>query len=322
MLNEVRKKLGELIRLERERQEVGVDEMAERLKMTSAHIEAIETGDASVLPSDVYFELFAKGYAEALGIDYSRTIDAIEESLQEIAPAKPPGAKRKAASPPTEEGEAAPEIDESIAANNALIKKGLTIFGLIVVIFVLFLVVNWLFCNGEEKIGTIPAEESTEEVSSQPPEKKATVDDSPDAAFTNYDWNVRLPDKPEKLRLKLITKQESWSTVIADGDTVLFRNLMPGRIYEVEADYRMTVSVGIPRAVDIELNGQPADLRDPDSRRISRVHINQTNVSSILNQAAATTTESGSDAAWNEFESPVESPEENPTANQGEQDES
>jgi len=82
---------------------------------------------------------------------------------------------------------------------------------------------------------------------------------------------------------------------MTDGDTAIFRKLVPGRVYEASAKYRMVVSIGVPPVVDIELNGRLVDLRDQQSRRITRVNIDQTNFESFFNRtresAAAQTTE-------------------------------
>ena len=82
--------------------------------------------------------------------------------------------------------------------------------------------------------------------------------------------------------MRLTPRAESWATILADGDTAIFRNLVPGRVYNVEAEYRLQVSVGIPRVVDLELNGQPLNIVDPESGRISRVKINQMNLAEIM----------------------------------------
>jgi len=76
-----------------------------------------------------------------------------------------------------------------------------------------------------------------------------------------------------------VAREESWATVVADGDTTthLYQTLVPGRQYTRTAKYRLRVSIGIPRLVDINLDGKPAYLADPETGRISQVEIDQTN---------------------------------------------
>jgi hypothetical protein len=84
------------------------------------------------------------------------------------------------------------------------------------------------------------------------------------------------------MTLVLMARTESWATVLADGDTAIYRTLTPGRRYEVTAKYRLRVSIGVPSALTIELNGQQVNLRDPSSGRISGVEIDQVNLQAIL----------------------------------------
>jgi hypothetical protein len=110
-----------------------------------------------------------------------------------------------------------------------------------------------------------------------------TASEETPAEFTAYEWDVPEYEPPSPLRLKLQAREESWATVIADGDTAVFQTLRPWREYEAEADYRLFVSVAQPSVVEVTLNDKTIDLRDPQSRRISRVEINQANVSDFFN---------------------------------------
>jgi hypothetical protein len=68
--------------------------------------------------------------------------------------------------------------------------------------------------------------------------------------------------------------------------------LVPGREYTVEAKYRLKVSIAHPAVVQVLLNGQPVNLRDPETRRISRVEIDQANVNEFLNAPLEETSQS------------------------------
>jgi hypothetical protein len=92
-----------------------------------------------------------------------------------------------------------------------------------------------------------------------------------------YNWNVPVYQPPDSIRLTLVPREESWATVYSDGTQALYKTITPGRPYEVAAKYRMVVSIGIPRVVDVRLDGQPAFLADPETGRVNRVHIDQTN---------------------------------------------
>ena len=104
------------------------------------------------------------------------------------------------------------------------------------------------------------------------------------AEFDSFDWDKTSYLPPEEIKIRLIPKKESCGSVMTDGDTAIFRKLLPGKIYEASAKYRMVVTIGDPAAVDIELNGRLVNLRDQQSRRISRVRIDQTNLESFFNR--------------------------------------
>jgi transcriptional regulator with XRE-family HTH domain len=276
-MGEIHTKLGKLLLIERERQGIDLTDLAEELKISQVNLEAIEQGDVGALPTELYFNLFAKSYAERLGIDYGRTVDAIKQDVGEASetPETSPrksDKKQKAESvkPKTEEDE-----DEVVAAESRLGKRLLWGAGVVVVLFLGFLAVSAIFYGKTGLEGLAPGGSSTES-------STTTAADERSAELAGYDWNVPSYDTAGKIQLMLTSRDESWATVLADGDTVVYRNLMPGREYRVEAKYRFLVSIGIPSRVRVLLNGQEVSLVNPESRRISRVEINQVNLGSFL----------------------------------------
>jgi len=275
-------KIGKLLKVERERQGIALDDMSTKLKIGMGNLERVENGDLDALPSELYFNLFAKSYAEALGINYAATVEAIKEDIGQ--PLEPEDSAKKgmpddvteAATTPGKEGApsgAGPKGGANFLRNFAIF------FGILIVLFIIFVLVNKLFLSGDNGEHTLdrPTEAALVDTSA---EKQPAADES---KFAAYDWNVPRYQKPSDLQLKLVARQESWATVLADGDTAIFRTLTPGRVYTVSARYRLRVSVAVPSVVDVELNGRPVDLRNPATRRISRVAINQVNLDSLLN---------------------------------------
>ena len=117
----------------------------------------------------------------------------------------------------------------------------------------------------------------TDEVTQATPETSEGETEETGSSPIGYDWDVPTYKPPDSIRLALAAREESWATVVADGDTLLYRNLVPGHGYEVAAKYRLLVSIGIPRVVDMTLDGQPAYLASAETGRVSRVEIDQTN---------------------------------------------
>ncbi|UCD64136.1 MAG: DUF4115 domain-containing protein [Candidatus Zixiibacteriota bacterium] len=269
--------------MERKRKGVTLEDLSDQLKISQANLEHIEKGEVGELPSMIYYDLFAKAYAESLGIDFDRTMEAIKEDVGEAIEGRPNAVKSGADKKTEKRREETEKETERDGDNARLIKKLLYLFGAIVVVFVLFLIGYSILMpsEGRDEEPGDTAGESSEAVAEQP---VTAADSQTEAAF---DWNVPGYQEPEIIRLRLIPQSESWSTVLADGDTAIFRNLLPGRIYEVEAQYRLTVSVGIPSQVRVELNGREVNLADAETGRISRVEINQVNLEQFLSPERA-----------------------------------
>lgn len=279
-MSEAHIKFGELLKTERESLKIDLGDLAEQLKISQSHLEAIEKGDLGGVPSELYYGLFAKSYSEALGIDFSRTMDAIKA---DIGPDFSNGNNKKKDPTAKSEDEEKSADEES---GNKNLKNLVRILGLIVIVFIIFIIVNKFFFAGEET-GENGSTDNSEQV------EQAPASNIPEEDLAGYDWGSAEYKPNEKIRLLLTPRSESWSTIIADGDTVIYKILRVGRTYLAEADYRLLVSVGIPSVVDLNLNGQAVDLVNPETRRISRVEINQMNIENFLNPAETQEGEGG-----------------------------
>ena len=262
----VEQKLGELLKLERERRQLSLADISTDTKIPEENLEGIENGDMSLVPSPVYFTLFTRTYCQALGIDYNRTADAIREELgldQKRGENSKTGQKAEELNPP-------PKSSVSRLRPNTMLKKVFGIGAGLVIVFLGYLLVDSAFLsNGLDKNG---ASEMLKGVNAERLN-----------AVTGFDWNTPEYSLAAEIKIELKPRGESWTTVMADGDTVIFRSLTPGKDYKASAKHRLIVSVGVPEAVDILINGQLVDLRDPVNQRISRIEVNQANLESYLN---------------------------------------
>jgi len=264
-MDSVEKKLGKVLRLERESRQLDITELSERLKIALENLEGIEEGDLSKLPSEVYYTLFARSYSTFLGIDFSMTVDAIKSEIEQAEMDKAEQAKK--ASGVEDEYEVNPETEKSP------LRKMLGIAAILVLLLLAYVAIDMLFVKDSTA-------KNEQDIYLQ------DIDKNRLAEFAEFDWDKASYLPPQEIKIRLIPKSESWGSVMTDGDTAIFRKLLPGRIYEASAKYRMVVSIGVPSAVDIELNGRSVNLRDEQSRRISRVHINQTNFESFFNKTS------------------------------------
>ncbi|MBD3402542.1 helix-turn-helix domain-containing protein [candidate division GN15 bacterium] len=262
-MNEVHAKLGKLLKLERERKDIKLDDLSESLKISEEHLTHIETGESDKLPAELYFKLFAKAYAEALGIDFEATMQAIQEDIAEQKAAQVPPEKERA----RKAAEAARKEEE---AKYGFRKKLILLFGGIIVALIAFVILFRFLAGGPPE-----AERGTDTPGD-------VSEGATDAALASYTFGEPPSEAPEPITMTLRAREESWATILADGDTVIFRSLVPWKEYTVEAEHRIIASVAHPRLVDIGLNGTPVNLRDPATRRISRVQIDQVNIAELI----------------------------------------
>jgi len=277
-MGELEKKLGALLKFERERRNIELEDLAENLRISQASLEHIENGNVEGLPSKIYFGLFAKTYAEALGIDYAATCDAIQQDIfEEEEITQPKNGTKK---------EQAPSDDSGLAESLASSDKSARRLGPKTKLFLAIIVAVIVIVGGYFIIKQLLHDMSSNETNQPEIEQTSTPINKEEATLANYDWNVPQYKKPSELVLELKARGASWATVLADGDTVIFRQLTPGRTYRATAKYRLRLSIAVPRVVDITLNGKNIRPISPETGRISRVDINQINVDSFLNLPA------------------------------------
>lgn len=282
-MTEVHTKLGNLLKGERERRKLTLADLSHDLKIAERHLQAIEDGDLASLPGPLYFGLFAKSYAEALGIDYARSLSAIKEDLGEpidspleessdaIAPAAPPTgshtAKTQSTPAPTKKDNGMPR------------RRSIVSVVIIAILLVALVAVGWVVLKKDGKFS----------LRSTTPTENNLGSDSDKADGAGSDWSEdygKTGKKGEKaaLNLQMIAHDRTWAVVLADGDTALQTNLKPWREYNIGAQEKLTVSVGTPLAVEMTINGLPVDLSDPDKGNVSSVIVTPENVSMFVRQ--------------------------------------
>lgn len=254
--------LGRLLKAERERQNKSLADLATELKIAEGHLLAIEAGDLGGVPSELYFKLFARSYADALGIDYAKAIETIREDLREQEPVSSIGNEDRVTTRP-----GAQQADVSGSKG----KGGLLLFIAIGVVIVV--AVAWLIFSKQDSF--VLNSGSTDSLSNEPSD---SVQDSDLVVSKSGRENMALS-------LDLVARDRTWAVVLADGDTALQTNLKPWREYYIGARDSLVVSIGSPLAVELMLNGTPANLTDPEHGTISNVVITPENLAMYIQRA-------------------------------------
>lgn len=74
------KELGRLLQEKREQLGMDLDELQTRTKIRKRYLKALEEGDWSILPGDVYARGFVRSYAEIVGLDGKELLDKYVEN--------------------------------------------------------------------------------------------------------------------------------------------------------------------------------------------------------------------------------------------------
>jgi len=275
-MSELENKLGALLKLERERLQIDLTELSEELRITEANLINIEKGEVEKLPSKIYFGLFAKSYAEALKIDYTATVNAIKADIEETEESSPAKKDNQKKSKKTNQKAEKKSINLFSFLKKPTYRKIFYIVAVAILLIGGYFVISQLIKDMQADTSLPEEQNQTEQIAEEQDSEGI------ESKYANYDWNVPQYKKPEDLKLQLTARSESWATVLSDGDTALFRTIVPGRTYDITAKYRLSLSIAVPSAVDVDLNGIRINPVSSETGRISRVNITQINVDSFI----------------------------------------
>ncbi|MEZ5358675.1 MAG: helix-turn-helix domain-containing protein [Candidatus Zixiibacteriota bacterium] len=262
------KQIGEIIASARKEQKKDLKDISESTKLMVRYLEAIEAGDPSQLPSATYFRLFARSYAQNLGIDPA-VIDEIADrdpSGLNKTPSPAEAAEKKEKKEKKKEAEE--ESEETTAKGSS---KGLLIIAVIILGIIAVVLIYQFFLV--DKTATSGPEEAAKPLG-------AEVGEVPDMDNAGIEATPYTPSEP--LKLNMLANQDVWALVVRDGDTVLNRELKGGERRSWEAKYRYYITLGISTAVDLSLNGEKIAPLTERPRTVQNVEINQTNYEKFL----------------------------------------
>jgi cytoskeleton protein RodZ len=259
-MSESYKKIGDVLKASRKEQNKALEDIAEATKIMEKHLRAIEEGDFESLPSPAYFNLFARSYAQNLGIDPG-VIDEIQDI--DLTRSTSSGQKDR---PIRQNGKSL----EETTGNDAK-KFGRTLIwiaAIIISVFAIFLIYNFVFVNSSE-----PEHQATET------EIPAVIESEIDTQKSPIDQNINATPytEPPSLNMRMRAIQDVWTMVIMDGDTVMNRELKAGEVRNWEAKFRYRMTLGISTAVELSINGKRLAPLSSEPRTISNLEINQTN---------------------------------------------
>lgn len=231
-------KIGEILANARQEQKKNLTDVAETTKIMAKYLEAVEAGNPAKLPSEAYFTLFARSYAQYLGID-PKIFDEFRNAVAE----------------PTAEGAASPPLEAvPVKPPVAPAQKQSSGLGIVALVVILIVVVGgggyfaYKYWQGRPSTLSGVGTETT-----APSENSAGAPEDQNAPDSGTSYPAYKT--PENLILGMEVRQNQKGLVVIDGDTVLNREIIAGETQQWEARYRYQLAFAIPGGVDLTLNG-------------------------------------------------------------------
>ena len=260
--------VGDILRLERERQKLSVKDIEQGTSIRTLYIEAIENGEYDKLPGAVYTKGFIRNYGNFLNLDG----DSLSRQFsEETAPPTPPPlstnenpqkiVEKSVSADDTARiiSEPIPEIDdqgrfnsESISSSPQLVGKSNNSGLLVAAVVLIVAVVGGLwyyFTNIEGKeIAQNPSIQTTVDASnsSDNPSSTATASSAPTAAAS-------VPSNVVNLQAKFNDK--CWTRVVVDGRVAYEGTAESGQVLSWQGKDRINVTLGDAGAVELIENG-------------------------------------------------------------------
>jgi len=278
--------LGQLLKRARLERGISLEDLQETTKIRKKYLESIEDGNYKVLPGSFYVRAFIKSYAEAVGLDPNETLRLYRHDI--------PDASGEASSEPI----APPKRTISKRSDKwSRWTTGIMLFSFFLLIVSLIYYFAYKDYNGDEN------RQVTEDQSPRLTEKTATDTPAPSQAPTP-DAKAKAaeatptPVKPEvrfvrtdekgtdffevknagKVKIEMsLTGRDCWfsiAKVVASGDTFTrqeleqgsMKNIVSPKTWEVEGPVYLTL--GLPNAVQLTVNGVPVPLELPNPKRL------------------------------------------------------
>lgn len=278
--------LGALLRKAREEHGLSLEDVQETTKIRKRYLEAIESGDHSILPGTFYLRAFVKNYCEAVGLDpdevlrlYQHEVPAsVTDQIVEPVTARPP---RRVQSQSSER----------------MSKLGFNV--MMWSFLILIVVVVWVFFVNKQDGATKETDNSKITDQASPP--AATNDTTGSAGGTNSPSTTPTPQPPvqeaatvtfatkkgkvdhydigpagsvHKLEIK-VTGGTSWTEVReggSGGKALLSENVADGTVLSYDLDQPLYINVGRADLIAISVDG--VAVPDGDRAGSKKIQLN------------------------------------------------
>ena len=259
--------IGDLLRAERERQNLSIKDIEKGTSIRSLYIEAIEKGEYKTLPGEVYTKGFIRNYANFLKMDADAAVKQFNEERhpdQAIAPE----VEAKQTQPAPKEVPAAKKIPANSSAprqQNDFMQRvesshhrQTLIMGVVAVLVVLAGAYFLLGSSDEPQSGKTQSSVTQQSVHTTAKQQAAQ----------------QPTEKEEASEVKVAVKftGRCWISVKADGKTLFEGTVEKGETKEWTADQRLDLTAGNAGAVTLSYNGEDQGVLGKEGEVVEKTY--------------------------------------------------
>lgn len=249
--------LGQKLRQERERRGVTLADIAKETRISSRHLEAIETGDTKTMPRDFFYRSFVRQYATYLGMATSEVDAALDLEMGAPALAMAAAAGAEKATPVPSAPKFVPMATPSPVADvspRVFLQESrtslpwLALAGLLLVASVTYLA--WDRVGGDAK-RTASAEPAKAAVAQEVAAGQTVTTTTANGTTVQA---TKLPSG--SLKLIISAKEPAWIQLDADGKPLFVGLLEAGQTREVDNAQQAKLLTGNAGGIQILQNGK------------------------------------------------------------------
>ena len=250
--------VGDMLRKERERQNLSVKDIEKGTSIRAVYIEAIEKGDYKVLPADVYAKGFVRNYANFLKMDADTCVRQYQSEVHGSAPAP-----AEESAPQSSENKKAEAFSTGRDYKNKIEQPYRRQKVILTVLMAgIILIGGWAaFGSGLSETGG--SEEIAKHQTSAADKKSSRQEDkvsSKTEERSNPPAVVPAPapavQSVEGVHLQAKFTDRCWMEVIADGAVVYEGTSEAGHSMSWNAKEKIEITVGNAGAVELTHNGK------------------------------------------------------------------
>lgn len=255
--------IGDLLRAERERQNLSIKDIERGTSIRSLYIEAIEKGEYKTLPGEVYTKGFIRNYANFLKLDADAAVKQFNEERHPDHPVAESGEQQPLQAEPAPGKIPTSPVPELHHENDFVQRvesshhRQTLIMGVVAVLVVL--AGAYFLLGGDDE--------------PQPAKTQPSV--TQQASKTSANQQAQQPSEEKKAtEVKVAVKftGRCWVSVKADGKTLFEGTVEKGETKEWTADQRLDLTAGNAGAVTLSYNGEDQGVLGKEGEVVEKTY--------------------------------------------------